>query len=152
MDGGLVIAAYVGYPDTFSEKGGPRRTDDVLVCLLDHHAFVFTKVREYLKRRAGTVNQGGSTAAVMNEGHREAWVRELSGLDTHMGRRPDAVNGLRLLDAASPVRADATTPAESGGGEAADVILGELLEEEEELEVSGGTAVASWKGATCSIM
>lgn len=113
------------------------------MCLLAHHAFVVTKVREDLKRRAGTVAQGVGAAGVVNEGHREVWVRELSGLDSHMGRRPEAVNGLRLLDAASPVRADAETPAAAAGEAAEAANLGELLEEEEELEVDADAEAAS---------
>lgn len=54
----------------------------------------------------------------MNEGHRDAWVRELASLNDRMGDRDSATNGLRLVDGLSPTRADFNTPvslAASGG-------------------------------------
>lgn len=124
------MAALIGLPDNFTENGGPGGGATVLVCLLAHNAFIVTKVREHLKRRAGVVGEGVGSAAVMNEGHREAWVRELSSLDNRMGRHPEAVNGLRPIDAVSTSRADATNPAADGGAEGEGEGLGEFLEEE----------------------
>lgn len=69
----------------------------------------------------------------MNEGHREAWVRELSSMDNILSRRPEAVNGLRLIDAVSFTRADAANPADAGGVAAEGEGLSELLGEEEPL-------------------
>lgn len=78
VDGGFAVASLVRFPDRFVEASGPDSSGKTLVCLFAHHAFVVTKVREYLKLRAGTGVAAVGGSSRMNEGHREAWVRELS--------------------------------------------------------------------------
>lgn len=86
VEGGLTVATLIGYGENVTENGGPGGGTKVLVCMLSQHAFVVTKVREYLKRLAGIVAEGAGSAAVMNEGHREAWVREMSSMDNILSR------------------------------------------------------------------
>lgn len=57
----------------------------------------------------------------MNEGHRDPWCRDLRALDQMTGDSCEAVNGLRVVDADSPLRAVLTEPthmsADSGATE-----------------------------------
>lgn len=91
-------------------------TDKTVVCLLAHMALVATKVREHLKLRAYGGTAAQATAAGVNEGHRQPWIRELAILDRVYWRLPSASNGLRLIDAASPLRASADRPPQRASG------------------------------------
>lgn len=110
------------------EEATPDGADKTVVCILAHMALVSTKVREHLKLRAYGGTAAQATAAGVNEGHRQPWIRELATLDRVYWRLPEASNGLRLIDAASPFRATADRPplpasgavAAGGGAAAAD--------------------------------
>lgn len=91
-----------------------------VVCLFAHFALVVTKVREHLKLRVGVGAAGGvADNTGINEGHRDPWVREMTSLDVQLWRTPQAMRGLRLVDAASPSRASPVRPSTPESGAAA---------------------------------
>lgn len=96
------------------EESTPKSTGKTVVCILGQMALVTTKAREHLKLRAYGGTAALATAAGVNEGLRQPWIRELSTLDRVYWRLPSANNGLRLVDAASPCRASADRPSERG--------------------------------------
>lgn len=127
LSGASNMFAAVGAGHRFEESVSGSM-DKTVVCLLAHMALVATKVREHLKLRAYGGTAAQATAAGVNEGHRQPWIRELVTLDRVYWRLPSASNGLRLIDAASPSRASAERPpprasgavAGGAGGAAAD--------------------------------
>eukprot|EP00170_Pyropia_yezoensis_P005184 contig_21169_g5198 len=101
------------------EESSPDSADKTVVCILAQMALVSTKVREHLKLRAYGGLAAQATAAGVNEGHRQPWIRELATLDRVYWRLPETCNGLRLVDAASPLRATANRPPPRESGAAA---------------------------------
>ncbi|KAK1863755.1 hypothetical protein I4F81_006309 [Pyropia yezoensis] len=92
------------------EKSSPDSADKTIVCILAQMALGSTKVREHLKLRAYGGLAAQATAAGVNKGHRQPWIRELTTLDRVYWRLPETCNGLRFTDAASPLRATANRP------------------------------------------
>lgn len=98
----------------------PETRASIVVCLFAHFALVVTKVREHLKLRVGVGAAAGlADSTGINEGHRDPWVREMASLDLSLWRTPQAMRGLRLVDADSPGRASPLRPSTGEGGAAA---------------------------------
>lgn len=124
------------------EETTPDGTGKTVVCILGQVALVTTKVREHLKLRAYGGTAALATAAGVNEGHRQPWIRELATLDRVYWRLPSANNGLRLIDATSPLRASPDRPpvpgpSEMAGGEGAAAADGDDEDDGYSAEVVG---------------
>lgn len=75
------------------EKSTPDNSGKTVMCILRQMALVAMKVRGNLGVHAYGGTAALATAAGVNEGHRQPWIREIATLDSVFWRLPPPATG-----------------------------------------------------------